>query len=122
MTKQNERRKAAVFWFMTTGYMALIFCLSSTNLHNVPVFVSKYDKIAHILIYLPLAFLLYRTIKKSGLKRHVFIIAFLFASIYGITDEFHQSFVVGRIASAGDVFADSFGAFAGSLLASFLRT
>ena len=33
------------------------------------------------------------------------------ASLYGISDEFHQSFVPGRQASVGDVAADSGGAF-----------
>jgi VanZ family protein len=36
--------------------------------------------------------------------------SFLLTILYGVTDEFHQSFVPGRHASLLDLVADSFGA------------
>lgn len=47
--------------------------------------------------------------------RHLFL-AFLLAAVYGLTDEFHQSFVPGRNPSWSDVAADSLGAIAASVL------
>jgi len=37
-------------------------------------------------------------------------IAAVFAVLYGVSDEFHQSFVVGRSATIADVIADAIGA------------
>jgi VanZ family protein len=36
--------------------------------------------------------------------------------LYGITDEIHQYYVPGRVASIGDIAADCIGAFLGSCL------
>jgi len=64
-----------------------------------------------------LALLLYFSFLKSGVKKYLLLISLVFAVIYGISDEVHQYFVPGRIASIGDVIADSFGALIGSILA-----
>jgi len=107
-------RNAVICWFITFGYMGIIFFLSSQqsfHMHGLP---ENADKAVHTLIYIPLAFLLYISLHKSGLKKSLFVVAFIFAGIYGITDEFHQYFVPGRYASTGDVAADFFGAFLGS--------
>ncbi len=103
-----------MYWLVTFGYMGVIFFLSSQqslHIHGLP---QNFDKAVHTLIYIPLAFLLYLSLHKSGLKKSLFIAAFIFAGIYGITDEFHQYFVPGRHSSAGDVAADFIGAFLGS--------
>jgi VanZ family protein len=50
--------------------------------------------------------------------RHVLLLSFLVASLYGITDEIHQYYVPGRVASIGDIAADCIGAFLGSCLTS----
>ncbi len=95
--------------------MGIIFVLSSQqsfHMHGLP---ENADKVVHIFIYIPLAFLLYLSLNTIGLKKSLFVVAFIFAGIYGITDEFHQYFVPGRYASAGDVAADFFGAFLGSM-------
>ena len=114
-------RTAVLLWFTTAGYMALIFFLSSRHLHipyTLPVY---FDKLAHVLIYMPLAFLLFISLRKSGLNKYIFLISFLLAGIYGITDELHQSFVPGRDATAADAVADFFGAILGSLGASRVK-
>jgi len=94
--------------------MGIIFFLSSQqsfHMHGLP---ENADKAVHTFIFIPLAFLLYLSLATSGLKKSLFAVAFIVAGIYGITDEFHQYFVPGRYASAGDVAADFFGAFLGS--------
>ena len=107
-------RNAMIYWLITLGYMGIIFILSSQQsfpIRNLPQYS---DKVVHTLIYIPLAFMMYLSLKKSGLKKSLFIAAIIFAGIYGITDEIHQYFVPGRYSSAGDVAADFFGAILGS--------
>ncbi|MBI5056446.1 MAG: VanZ family protein [Nitrospirae bacterium] len=101
--------------------MGLIFYLSSRSFH-LPKLPTNFDKIVHIGIYLPLAFLFYLSLNRSGIKRYVFAAAVLLTLLYGVSDEFHQSFVPGRDSSFGDALADFTGALLGSFAASFLKT
>jgi VanZ family protein len=114
-------KKAVTYWFVTIGYMGIIFYLSSLSWQNIPAIPQNADKIIHTVIYTILAFLLYHSLIESGFRRNVLIIAFLIATLYGISDEIHQFFVPGRFASVGDVLADSFGALLGSLSASHFK-
>lgn len=98
--------------------MGLIFYSSSIESIHLPRISSGFDKVLHICIYTILAFLSYLSFKNSGVRKDVFLLSFIFATIYGIADEFHQFYVSGRDASLGDTVADSFGAFLGSYLAS----
>ena len=119
--KKTEIRTAVLLWLATAGYMTLIFFLSSRHIHLPPVLPKYFDKLAHVLIYMPLAFLFFVSLRKSGLNKYIFLISFLLAGIYGITDELHQSFVPGRDAAAADAVADFFGAILGSLGASRVK-
>jgi VanZ family protein len=114
-------RGAIIFWAITFCYMGLIFFVSSRNSINLPELTMGFDKVLHACAYMVLAFLSYISINKSGIKKYVFIAAFLFTSIYGITDEFHQSFVPGRDSSIGDLIADFSGALLGCLGANLLK-
>ncbi len=106
-------RGALISWTLTLCYMGLIYYLSSKNNIKLPEFTIGFDKVLHTCAYMGLAFLSYISINKSGIKKYVFIAAFLFAGIYGISDEIHQSFVPGRDASLGDLVADFSGALIG---------
>jgi len=119
--KDKTMGSAVLFWCITAAYMALIFYLSSSFAPSLPRLPRHSDKLLHMLAYMPLAFLLYGSLTRSGLKKYVFIIAFLAAGLYGITDEFHQSFVPGRDTDLLDLVADFTGAFIGSTGARFLR-
>ena len=50
----------------------------------------------------------------------IVILSFLFSVIYASTDEFHQTFVVGRDGNIVDVLIDSSGSLVGILLSSIL--
>ncbi len=51
------------------------------------------------------------------------LISVLAATLYGVSDEFHQYFVPGRCASAGDLFIDMIGSSCGAAVAAlFYRT
>jgi len=107
-------KNAIILWVSTLGYMGIIFFLSSQQSFPIRGLPENADKAVHIFIYMPLAFLLYLSLHSIGLKKSVFAVAFIFAGMYGVTDEFHQYFVPGRYSSSGDVAADFIGAFLGS--------
>jgi VanZ family protein len=121
--KKDITLETAVFyWLLTVCYMGLIFYLSS--LHNIPLpsLPRNFDKIIHMCAYIPLAYMFYLALRKSGINKYTFVLALIFASIYGVTDELHQVIVPGRDASAGDLLADALGAFLGSLTARITMT
>jgi VanZ family protein len=120
-TEKADKTKAIILWCITIGYMSIIYYLSSRNFH-LPELPDNSDKLIHACIYFPLAFLFYLSLNRSGIKRHVFLAAVILTVIYGVTDEFHQSFVPGRDSSIGDAFADFTGALLGGVGASFFRT
>lgn len=68
-------------------------------------------KMAHMVEYGVFAVLLYRAFKESGVeKKNAGIVAISMAILYGISDEFHQSFTPGRDPRARDVIFDTIGA------------
>ncbi|WP_342304748.1 VanZ family protein [Methanolobus sp. ZRKC5] len=73
---------------------------------------SNMDKVAHMFLYFGLGILLHLTFKNSDntiLSKYAAIFAVLLGVIYGISDEFHQSFVPGRTSSLHDLLADGIG-------------
>lgn len=116
-----HRTRAVIYWLITIGYMGTIFYVSSRHNVKLPDIARNIDKVAHMLAYVPLAFLLSMSLRDSGMKKYAFLTAFVIASIYGVTDEFHQSMVPGRDATVGDAVADTVGAFIGSLGASYIK-
>jgi len=119
--KDKKLSSAVLRWLLTIGYMGIIFYLSSRHNLNLPKLPENFDKVIHMCAYIPLAYLLYLSLKKSGISKYAFVSALVFASVYGISDEFHQVFVSGRAASVGNFLADTFGAFLGSLAASIKK-
>jgi VanZ family protein len=76
------------------------------------------DKLGHALEYGILAVLLYRAFRlgtPEKLARHAFVLAWITAVAYGVTDEWHQSFVPPRVPAASDLLADTVGSLCGLL-------
>jgi VanZ family protein len=76
-------------------------------------------KAAHVCEYAVLAALLYRALVNTILRGRILwsaAIVLLVCGLYAMTDEFHQSFVPSRTASARDVAIDSAGALFGLLV------
>ena len=92
--------------------MALIFLFSSfSNLPATPMGVS--DVGVHAAVYGLLAVLVLRALTGAGrrdVKPRNVVVAFLLSVMYGLSDEYHQSFVAGRISEARDLIADTAGA------------
>ena len=100
-------------WIPVLVWAIFIFYLSS--IPNLSTGLGLWDtimrKIAHIIEYGILTFLLWRAIKND--KRPFYISlswATIFAIIYALTDEIHQGFVPTRHFSLIDVGIDSVGA------------
>ncbi len=94
--------------------MGIIFFLShqtgnSFNLPDIP----DLDKILHCLVYGVLASTSLVAINPDYRRRQPLLTCALvigFCLLYGISDEFHQSFIPGRMPSFWDIAADGTGA------------
>lgn len=96
-------------WVPSAAWMTVIFWLSSRPGSDVPGGIAPY---AHFVAYAVLgALLLY------GLSRpRRWVPATILASLYGVTDEFHQAFVPGRTPDPMDWAIDTLGALVGAAL------
>jgi VanZ family protein len=95
--------------------MAAIFYVSSLSAPRLPPGIG--DKPSHSVAYMGLAITIARALA-GGLPARVGVgtaVATVLITIgYGMTDEFHQSFVPGRSAELYDLYADAIGAIAGT--------
>jgi VanZ family protein len=93
--------------------MALIFYMSSrpapNELRCIPIIAKL--KIVHMIEYGILFLLTWFALIKTTVYNELeaFALALMVTILYGLTDEFHQIFVVGRTASLMDVVADGVG-------------
>jgi VanZ family protein len=102
------------------AYAAVIFALSSQSrpLPFLPDEFLLHDKLLHALEYAVLGALLVPSLRLAGLRpRAAFVVAVLLGSLYGATDEIHQSFVPGRDAAVLDWVADTLGVALGAAAA-----
>ena len=108
------------FWMPVLVYLVLIFVLSSSpRLVFAETEIPFFDKFLHTIEYAVLGFLLIRGLKNSRLwlsDGSFILLTVVLATLYGISDEFHQHFVPNRIASLGDVFFDCLGSVIGSIV------
>ncbi|MDB4971033.1 MAG: uncharacterized protein JWN44_6722 [Myxococcales bacterium] len=105
-------------WLPVVLYAALIFYLSSTPGDAVPQWGADHDKLAHAAEYGVLGFLLARAF---GARR--WWLAIVAGALYGVTDEFHQTFVPNRYGNdLGDMTADALGVTLGALVWRFVLT
>ena len=111
-------KKFVKFWLPILLWMGVIFYFSSLPGKDIPSLFPLQDVIFHITVYTLLAYLFSRALKNTYPKltpaRLVFLVV-IFGIIYGLSDEFHQSFVAGRDASAFDLFIDTVGSFMGGI-------
>ncbi len=100
-------------WFQVFAYVALIFTLSAQPGLHVPGTFEYRDKVAHILEYGGLGWLVYRAAIHSwpavGSLRRV-LLTILAVSAVGACDEKFQSFIPQRDSSVYDWMADTVGA------------
>ncbi len=111
----GEAARSLWLWAPAVAYMTLIFVVSSGTSVSLPANAS--DKIVHVAEYALLAVLLTRGLV-GGLPARIDLWTALVAIgatvAYGASDEWHQSFVVGRNADRFDLIADAVGAVVGA--------
>lgn len=81
-------------------------------LYPLGIFYQYPDKTVHMIEYAIFGFLLYITMKNSpypSFRDHAMLFAIIIGILYGMSDEFHQSFVPGRSANIPDLVADALG-------------
>lgn len=113
--------KFFVYWFPVLVWAAVMFLVSSIpNLKSD--FPSDWDmffrKCAHALEYIVLAFLFLRAFSSSGRISWMDVcFVILLVGLFAVSDEIHQSVVVGRHGSFWDVILDFIAGIIGSLIA-----
>jgi VanZ family protein len=99
-------------------YCAFIYWLSDQQTLPTPDLFDNEDKLHHFLAYFVMGVFAWRAFDHLSMHRGLlFLASFSFCSVYGLSDEWHQSFVIGRNSSELDWLADS----VGGLLASMSR-
>ena len=109
--------RLAFAWGPAAVWAAVLFLLSSlTPSDDLARFAFPMsDKVAHLMLYSVLGGTLAWGRHRSGWAwPHVFFI--LLGALYGASDEWHQSFVPGRMVSVGDWVADTLGVLVGYAL------
>jgi VanZ family protein len=104
-------------WAPPLVLMGVIFFLSAQpHLHtDLGVVDTIGRKLVHFGIYSLLTFLYWRALRTRMDSNRAVIVAFALASLYAITDEYHQTFVAGRSGSPIDWAIDTAGAGAAAL-------
>jgi len=109
-------------WGPAIGWMVLIFLLSSLPKEEIPVSGESLSIAAHLIEYGILALLIRRALASPpgfwGRGVPLFTLSLGLTFLYGISDEWHQSFVPGRSSSVMDLAVDVTGAFLALALAS----
>jgi VanZ family protein len=104
--------RVLVLWGPVAAHLLLIFTLSSVP--HLPAPPGRLtDKQAHAIAYGLLAGLICRALsgaRLTGVTAGRALAAVLLATAYGVTDEWHQSFVPGRESDVADLYADALGA------------
>ena len=138
----TKRTKLILSWMAVVLWAAFIFFMSAhtgadlddgTGLTAVikrwlvslaaPVFGPDTDVVsvaAHFAEYLAFGALLFHALWRTAPEQRrglLVVAAVLIASLYGVTDEFHQSFVPGRLCDPADWLTDTLGATTGALAA-----
>ena len=115
----HNRSLARLWWLLPLTWMGVIFLLSAQpDLRLSPEL--WWDDLAswaaHFVEYAILAVLLWLAARRTpALARHAVLLAFILASLFALSDEFHQWFVPNRAADWRDVLVD----FAGAAMALF---
>lgn len=102
------------------GFCLLIFWQSSfPSIASTSWLPQGGDKVLHLGGYALLAFLAARNLRQEKplfTRTKIRIMAIVFTSLYGLSDEIHQAFVPSRTASGMDFLADVLGSILGTWL------
>jgi VanZ family protein len=98
----------AVLW------AAVLFGLSSQSSLPTISTLPQFDKVEHLGAYGILGMLVFRALGAYGVpRRRALGFTFVIGALYGISDEFHQSFTPNRSPEVADAVADAIGSVLG---------
>ncbi len=116
---QSRLKNFSCYWLPVILYCLLIYWQSANpSPEQIPRW-PLIDKLLHFAAYAVMAALFYRAWRTQPLAanpRLLMALSILSASLYGISDEIHQSFVPFRDAEFTDVVADILGSICGALI------
>lgn len=107
------------YWAPLYIYAGIIFYISGISKPLPEVSIPLFDKGLHVCEYAFFGLLAARAFKNSSRKilfENFRIMAVLTALLYGVSDEFHQSFVAEREFSIFDMLADAAGGTVGTVI------
>lgn len=119
MTSPSTRPNRAARWIAVAGWAAVIFTFSSQPGSNLP---GGYSVPAHFIEYFVLGALLFWALRTRHSGATAIVLALVLGSLYGITDEVHQNFVVLRTPDVVDWGIDTIGTLTGALAAHLLMS
>ena len=120
MTLSHQQKTAACILLL---YWPALFVLAHIPIPHAVQEADVSDKSLHFLAYLILTFLIWSTVggdRKVKWRRAAPWLVLFVIVVYGILDEWLQSYVAGRSCDVRDFFMDLAGALAGLILSSFL--
>jgi len=112
-------KRFVLYWLPLILYCLLIFIQSANPSPEQIPSIPFVDKVLHFTAYGIMGILFYRAYQTLRIKDNIqllMLLSVVSASLYGISDEIHQSFVPFREAEVADVIADIIGAFSGVYL------
>ena len=116
----DVKRQLIRYWMPLVLWCAGIFVQSSHAIPDVFPHWPYVDKIGHTAVYALLSILFCRAFNSipawRGKTLKLFTAGIILTTLYGVSDEWHQSFVAARTADAMDLLADMGGAFLGACL------
>ena len=121
-THPQPSRTYIGFRILALLWMTTIFIASNQSSVLPPSLFSGMDKLMHLAAYGILGLLLLLSLKQWHKRlswKTVWLIT-LATTLYGLSDEIHQSFVPGRYPSLGDIVADGLGGFLAVVLVRFM--
>ncbi|RLA16692.1 MAG: VanZ family protein [Gammaproteobacteria bacterium] len=93
-------------------YCTFIYWLSDQPSLPTPALFTHQDKLFHAGAYFIMAAFALRAFRHNISSLTLLVLTSLvFSSLYGLSDEWHQSFIPGRMSDVADWLADTVGAF-----------
>lgn len=97
-------------------YCGFIYWLSDQSKLPSPDLFRYEDKLEHFLAYFVMGVCAWRAFRHLPLHPKLLMwLCMVFCSLYGVSDEWHQSFVAGRTPSVLDWLADTLGGVAAAI-------
>jgi VanZ family protein len=107
--------RRAMLWILPAAVMLVIFSLSSQS-RPLPILTEHvWDKLLHFIEYAALGAAWYRALRGEGMSgASALVVAAAATAAFGVSDEWHQSFVPLRDASIRDWMTDLMGGATGA--------